>query len=124
MSELMIVAVGGALGAVSRYLLGLLAINRWGALFPYGTMLANFLGCFIIGLFMTLVLERLEISPYWRLLVVTGFCGGLTTFSSFSYESLRLLQSGEYLLGALNVVLNMVIGFGLTIFGMYVATKF
>jgi CrcB protein len=120
----MIVAVGGALGAVSRYLLGLLAINRWGALFPYGTMLANFLGCFIIGLFMTLVLERLEISPYWRLLVVTGFCGGLTTFSSFSYESLRLLQSGEYLLGALNVVLNMVIGFGLTIFGMYVATKF
>ena len=123
MSELVIVAVGGALGAVSRYLIGLLAIGRWGALFPYGTMIANFVGCFVIGFFMTLVLERLEISPYWRLLVVTGFCGGLTTFSSFSYESLRLLQSGEFLSATLNIGCNLIAGFGLTLLGMYVATK-
>ena len=123
MSELAVVAIGGALGAVSRYLIGLLAVGRWGAMFPYGTMIANFIGCFIIGLFMTLALERLEISPYWRLLVVTGFCGGLTTFSSFSYESLRLIQSGEFWLGGLNIGFNMVVGFGLTLLGMYVATK-
>lgn len=123
MSEIFTVALGGALGAVSRYLLGLLTVSRWGSAFPFGTLMANFIGCFIIGLFMTLVLARLDISPYWRLLVVTGFCGGLTTFSSFSYESLRLFQSGEYLLGALNVGANLFVGFGLTILGMFTATK-
>ena len=61
MSEIFTVALGGALGAVSRYLLGLLTVSRWGSAFPFGTLMANFIGCFIIGLFMTLVLARLDI---------------------------------------------------------------
>ena len=121
MAEVIVVALGGALGAVSRYTIGVIAVNRWGALVPWGTFSANCVGCFIIGLFMMLVLNRLEINPLWRMLIVTGFCGGLTTFSSFSYESLRLLQSGEHWLALGNVALNMVAGFTLTLLGMFAA---
>lgn len=101
-AELAIIAAGGGLGAVTRYLVTVWAAQRLGSAFPYGTLLVNVAGSFVIGLFMTLFLERLELAPQWRLFVAVGFLGGLTTFSSFSYETLRLLQEGALPQAALN----------------------
>lgn len=115
------VALGGSVGAVSRYLLSLWSAERFGAAFPYGTLFANIIGCFIIGIFMTLATERFIISPYWRLLVTVGFVGGLTTFSSFSYETLKLVEEAQLALASYNILLNLVVGFLATWVGISVA---
>lgn len=106
MDKIMMVAVGGGVGAVARYLVSLWAAERFGATFPYGTLIANVVGCFIIGIFMTLATERFIVSPHWRLLVAVGFLGGLTTFSSFSYETFKLLEDAQAELALYNIVLN------------------
>jgi crcB protein len=120
-TEILVVAFGGSLGAVMRYAASNWAAVRVGADFPYGTLIVNVVGCFIIGAFMTLTTERIVVSPYWRLLVTVGFIGGLTTFSSFSYETLRLMADGEMLLAFYNVALNLVVGFMATWLGIALA---
>ena len=82
MVKILAVAIGGGIGATTRYLVSTWAAGRFGADFPYGTLIVNVAGCFMIGLFMTLTTERLIVSPYWRLIFAVGFLGGLTTFSS------------------------------------------
>lgn len=118
MLKIVVVAVGGGCGAVARYLVSLWAAERFGAAFPYGTLIANVVGCFIIGVFMTLATERLIVSPYWRLLVTVGFLGGLTTFSSFSYETFKLLEDAQLDLALYNVLLNVCVSFLATWLGM------
>lgn len=122
--EVMLVAVGGAVGSAARYLVSVWAATRYGADFPYGTLIVNIAGCFIIGAFMTLVTERLSVSPYWRLLVTVGFVGGMTTFSSFSYETIHLLQEADMLRAFYNVGLNILVGFSATWLGIVVARLF
>lgn len=124
MLEIILVAIGGGIGSVARYLTSNWAAARFGADFPLGTLLVNVVGCFIIGLFMALTTERLSVSPYWRLLVAVGFLGGLTTFSSFSYETLRLLQDADATQAFYNVGLNVLVGFFATWLGMSVARVF
>lgn len=121
MSDIFFVALGGSIGAVSRYLIGNFALNKLGANFPYGTLIANLLGCFIIGLFMTAMIEKMTINPAWRLLISVGFLGGLTTFSSFSYESIKLLYEAQYLLAIYNIGINLIFGFLATISGICLA---
>ena len=121
MLKIIVVAIGGGIGATTRYLVSNWAANRFGAAFPYGTLIVNIVGCFIIGAFMTIATERLIVSPYWRLLVVVGFVGGLTTFSSFSYETLHLLQEADVVRAFYNVGLNIIIGFFATWMGMCAA---
>lgn len=94
MLQYLLIGLGGFLGANTRYLLQQWAANQWGADFPYGTLLINISGSFVIGLFLTLATGRLALSPEYRLFVAVGFLGGYTTFSSFSYETLRLLEQG------------------------------
>lgn len=124
MDKIVVVAVGGSLGAVARYLLSLWAAERFGAAFPYGTLIANVAGCFVIGAFMTLATDRFIVSPYWRLLVTVGFIGGLTTFSSFSYETFKLLEDAQVTSAAGNILLNLVLGFSATWLGMVIAKLF
>ncbi|SDF72971.1 fluoride efflux transporter CrcB [Sporomusa acidovorans] len=124
MLEIILVAVGGGIGATTRYLTSNWAAARFGTEFPLGTLLVNVVGCFIIGLFMTLTTERLSVSPYWRLLIAVGFLGGLTTFSSFSYETLRLLQDADVMRAFYNVGLNVLVGFLATWLGMGAAKLF
>jgi CrcB protein len=81
--------------------------NRLGAAFPYGTLFINLTASFIIGFFLALAQERSGLSPYWRLFVAVGFVGGYSTFSTYEYESIRLLQDGEMLLGAIYLVGSM-----------------
>ncbi|MDD4160096.1 MAG: fluoride efflux transporter CrcB [Synergistaceae bacterium] len=106
----MAVAIGGALGACARYFVSQWAASRLGADFPYGTLLVNVVGCFLLGLFLTLATERIIVNPYWRLLVAVGFLGSLTTFSSFSYETLRLLDAAGLLSAISNAALNVCAG--------------
>ena len=124
MLEVMWVAIGGAIGSVARYLVSTWAAARFGAEFPYGTLIVNITGCFIIGAFLTLATERLSISPYWRLFITVGFVGGMTTFSSFSYETIHLLQEAEMLRAFYNVGLNILVGFSATWLGVGVARLF
>jgi len=119
--KLLAVAAGGAVGACTRYLVSLWAAERYGSDFPYGTLLVNVTGCFIIGVFLTLTTERMIVNPYWRLVVAAGFLGGLTTFSSFGYETLRLADSANFLPAFSNVALNLCVGLLATWAGIIVA---
>lgn len=121
MLNLLAVAVGGAIGACTRYLVSLWAVSRLGSEFPFGTLLVNVVGCFIIGIFMTLTTERLLVSPYWRLILAVGFLGGMTTFSSFGYETLRLVDSANMVPAIANIALNLFVGLLATWLGIVVA---
>ena len=87
MQELLAVALGGSIGAVSRYLVTNYIFIRWHCHWPWATFIVNAAGCLAMGFLMVLITEKGLLTPYWRLLLCVGFLGGLTTFSSFSYES-------------------------------------
>lgn len=96
MLNLLYIAIGGALGAVARYLVATHAHSLWGALWPIGTLLVNVSGSLVIGVVFAL-LERQAIHPDWRSIVVVGFLGAFTTFSTFSLETVELWQGGQSL---------------------------
>jgi len=121
MMKVMMVAVGGSIGATTRYLVSTWAAEKFGTDFPYGTLIVNVVGCFIIGAFMTLATERLIVSPYWRLLVTVGFVGGLTTFSSYSYETFKLLEEANIMMAMYNLLANVMMGFLATWLGISAA---
>ncbi|NWG21161.1 MAG: fluoride efflux transporter CrcB [Chloroflexi bacterium] len=97
MLNMLVIALGAAVGANLRYGLSLWAAQRWGTSFPYGTLLVNVIGSFVIGLLLVLVTNRLSISEPVRLLLVTGLLGGFTTFSSLSFETYTLVTNGSWL---------------------------
>jgi CrcB protein len=111
MVNVLIIGIGGFLGAVARYGMALWIGQRWGRSFPLGTFVINITGSFLIGLLMTLMAERFTENPQWRLLLVVGFLGAYTTFSTFEYETGALLKDGEWLYASLNVILSVVAGF-------------
>ena len=95
--NLLIIALGGALGAVSRFLLGNGLSRALGSALPYGTFVINIVGCFAMGLLMTIIVDREMLPAAWRLFLCVGFLGGFTTFSSFGYEALMFLTEGRLL---------------------------
>ena len=103
------VAVGGALGSVARYLLGAFIQDRVSIAFPLGTFVINVVGSFLLGLFVQLGLDTSAISPEVRFFLTTGFCGGFTTFSTFSYETMKLVEDAEYGTAGLYVASSVVI---------------
>ncbi len=107
----LIIGAGGFVGAIARYVLALWIGQRWGRSFPLGTFVINISGSFLIGLLMTLMAERFTENPQWRLLLVVGFLGAYTTFSTFEYETGALLKDGEWLYAGLNVILSVSVGF-------------
>jgi len=111
MTTIFIIGLGGFFGAITRYGLALWIGQRWGRSFPLGTFVINVSGSFLIGLLMTLMAERFTENPQWRLLLVVGFLGAYTTFSTFEYETGALLKDGEWLFAGLNVVLSVIAGF-------------
>ena len=108
--NLLIIALGGALGAVSRFLLGNGLSRALGSALPYGTFVINIVGCFAMGLLMTIIVDREMIPAAWRLFLCVGFLGGFTTFSSFGYEALILLTEGRLLAALAYVGGSVVLG--------------
>ncbi|CCM75759.1 fluoride efflux transporter CrcB [Rhizobium mesoamericanum] len=104
MIQAILVAVGGAIGSVLRYYVSQWALKLAGPAFPWGTLTVNVVGCFVIGVFAEMILKRFDASPELRLLLITGFLGGLTTFSSFSLDAITLFERGAALSGALYIV--------------------
>ena len=96
MQNVLLLALGGVLGTLSRYYMGLQFAARFGLDFPYGTLVINVTGCFIIGLVGSLAAERVWVTPELRLLLGVGFCGAYTTFSSFGYETVLLVRMGAF----------------------------
>jgi CrcB protein len=105
------IAIGGAIGSVARYGCSQLIANWFGQTFPWGTLLVNIAGSFIIGFFASLTGPdgRLMVAPDMRLFVTVGICGGYTTFSSFSLQTLNLVQEGEILRAGMNVGASVVL---------------
>ncbi|HVG32117.1 MAG TPA: fluoride efflux transporter CrcB [Pyrinomonadaceae bacterium] len=122
LSRYMAVAVGGALGAMLRFYLGSSVLARVGAPFPTATFFINITGSFIVGFFLTLATERFPISPYLRLGVAVGFVGAYTTFSTFEYETARLVEERDFIRAFLNVVLSFVVGF-MAVWGGIIAAR-
>ncbi|ABI39039.1 MULTISPECIES: fluoride efflux transporter CrcB [Shewanella] len=106
MNNLLLVALGGSIGAVFRYLISIFMIQVFGSSFPFGTLLVNVLGSFLMGVIYALG-QMSHISPELKALIGVGLLGALTTFSTFSNETLLLMQEGDWLKAALNVVLNL-----------------
>ncbi len=111
MMQLLLVALGGAVGSVSRYLVGILSLRIAGPAFPWGTLIVNVAGSFAIGILTELILRRFSGSPELRLLIITGFLGGFTTLSSFSLDAMVLFERGAvglsvaYVLGTVGLAL-------------------
>jgi CrcB protein len=116
-----IVGIGGFVGAIVRYALAVWIGQAWGRAFPLGTFVINVSGSFLIGLLMTLFTERYSFDPAWRLLFVVGFLGAYTTFSTFEYETGKLINDSEWLFAAMNVVLSVTAGFVALKFGEVLA---
>src|SRR5437762_9995430 len=111
MDKYLIVMLGGAAGSLARYVAGTAIMTRFGGRFPLGTLIVNSTGCFLIGAIMTLLTRGAAPHPNWRLLLVVGFLGGYTTFSSFAYETFRAVQDGGRWIGLLNVVASVAMGY-------------
>jgi len=103
------ICLAGAIGTGARYLIALWAAQRLGSAFPYGTLLVNLIGCFVIAALMHLALT-LGWSPTLRTTITIGFIGGLTTYSSFNYETMRLIEEGALMTAAANLALTLLGG--------------
>jgi CrcB protein len=112
----LLVALGAAVGAPLRYLLDRTVQSRHDSAFPWGTLTVNVVGCLVLG-----VLVGLPVPAPLAALLGTGFCGALTTYSTFGYETLRLLQNRTYTLAVLNVVVSLVAGLGAAYLGITAA---
>jgi CrcB protein len=109
MVKLLWICLAGAIGTGVRYLVGLWADERLGRAIPYGTLLVNVVGCFLIALVMQISLRTSAVSPTLRLTLTTGFMGGLTTYSSFNYDLGQYLHSGAYATAVLYFALTLVL---------------
>src|ERR1700744_4316202 len=110
MKNLFIIGLGGALGSIARHLLGGFVVRHvpWG--FPLGTLLVNLSGCFLIGVLYGVASRYSWLTLEWRLFLITGICGGYTTFSSFSFESISLMRQGQYTLFFTYVLGSVILG--------------
>ena len=124
MEKLVFIGLGGFLGSIARYGLTSLVQTKTESLFPYGTMLVNIVGCFAIGLLMTIFQERVIVSQNIRLFLIIGILGGFTTFSSFSYDTFAMMKSGNFFGASLNAGVSLVGCLIATWAGFYVGENF
>jgi CrcB protein len=119
--DIIAISVAAIVGANLRYLLSRLAAMQLGSVFPYGTLFINIVGSFIVGFFVIWTTERALVDPRWRLLVVVGFCGSFTTFSSYAFETMAYFEQGQWGLMLANILSNNVLCLGGALAGMALA---
>jgi len=118
------IAIGGALGSVLRYLTTVFVNKYWSNNFPLATFIANILGCFLIGFLIGIVEKHNLANSNLKWLLITGFCGGYTTFSAFGYENYSLFQSNNSLLAFIYIGLSILIGLFAVWFGLFITKSF
>ena len=124
LSQSLCVMVGGALGSLARFLVSKAFVQRFpNANFAIGTFVVNVTGCFVIGILMTLFIERLRLPSYWHLFTVVGFLGGYTTFSSFEFDAYLAFRGGHSLMALTYLVASVVTGYGAVWLGASLVQK-
>jgi fluoride exporter len=119
--DFLAISVAAIAGANLRFLMSRLAAKEFGPVFPAGTLIINILGSFIVGFFVIWTTERVLLDPRWRLLVVVGFCGSFTTFSSYAFETISYFEQGQWGLMVANILSNNLLCLGSALAGMAVA---
>jgi CrcB protein len=120
-NDFLVISVGAIVGANTRYLVSRHAARMLGPVFPYGTLIINVAGSLIVGFFLVWTSERVLVDPRWRLLVVVGFCGAFTTFSSYAFETMAYLEQGQWVLMLTNVLSNNLLCLAAALAGMALA---
>jgi len=124
MNHILLVALGGAVGSVARYLTGQATLRLFGPGFPWGTLAVNIVGSLAIGILAELIARRFESSPELRLLIITGFLGGFTTFSAFSLEVSVMAERGDYVWAAAYILVSIVISVAAVFAGLALVRSF
>ena len=122
--RLLLIGLFGAIGTLARYGLQGVVQIKMGGTFPYGTLLINLTGCFFLGLIGQLTLNRIIVPPEWRMAIAIGFFGGYTTFSSFGWETAKMMEAGEWLRAGTYVAASVVLGLFLSVVGIRLANRF
>jgi CrcB protein len=120
LDRFLIISLGAIVGANLRYWVGDWVAQRLGTAFPFGTLIVNLTGTLILGIFITLATERFLFDPRWRVLIAIGFCGSYTTFSSYTYESVNLILTGQPVSGFVNLFGSAVLGSLVMLLGIYI----
>lgn len=115
----LLIGLGGFIGTVARFLSQQLVFKIYPAVFPYGTLTVNIAGCFLIGVFYTVFEKNNVLSPEWRLFLTTGFCGGFTTFSAFTYEGVQMMDNKDYFYLVMYAAISVVAGIAATYLGIW-----
>src|SRR5204862_6446996 len=116
-NDILVISIGAILGANARWIISRYAAKILSPVFPYGTLLINISGSFIVGFFMIWATERVLLDPRWRLLIVVGFCGAFTTFSSFAFETVAYFEQGQWALLFANFLANNILCLGAALAG-------
>lgn len=119
--NMLLVALGGAIGSVLRYLTSVL-VNKYNAtVFPFATLTINIVGCFLVGIFIGYLQKNDLLESDLKYLLVTGFCGGYTTFSAFGHENISLMQTGNGALAFVYIASSVIVGLAAVWFGLFIS---
>jgi CrcB protein len=121
LKNFLVISIAAIAGANLRFFLSRLAAKEFGPVFPTGTLIINILGSFIVGFFVIWTSERVLIDPRWRVLVVVGFCGSFTTFSSYAFETMSFFEQGQWGLMVTNILTNNLLSLCAALGGMALA---
>ena len=119
MNNILSIFIGGGLGSLARYGIASLVVARFRSYFPLATLASNILSCLILAITVAVLSSKTDLNPTWRLLIITGFCGGFSTFSAFGYETVELMRSGYLFYAIANILISISVCFTL----IYVITK-
>ena len=123
MNQVLAIAAGGALGALSRYWVVGLVSRLFERNFPYGTLTVNIIGSFLIGIGYIFIVERLHVASEWHAIIMVGFIGAFTTFSTFSLETVSLLQEGRFTAAMIYIFSSVLVCLLATVAGMFLAKQ-